>query len=320
MSSLSSSSPSTFSPIIRVRRLLEKMRSERDSPRPIRRRASSSTPVDDTLLPSSLSTLTPLGERSKMFNSNDGRLVWWTGDNQFERIPAEAVMTVFTYLDSTDLQLVRLVNHEWHNFADDSLIWKNLCFDDWNVDSMLKETWRATYFYLENLFSDGIWEGMSKWIEPAGFDNEQKTTARLHFLKKNKSGIKERSVHSTPKSSPSTIHRVDSAANAIDRLNLINFKESPYRIKGSGITVNCTAPSPFQIDGERFASDSTGCSFQWHKHFEKHTSVYTGTLDFSTGSVSGKISYNDGITLWKGIFFYAKSKKSPNVKNFQVMA
>jgi len=312
----------SFSPIIRVRRLLEKMRAERsDSPRSSRKSNIERSGSSSSSYPSSpkLDWQTPAQERSRMFNSKDGRLVWWHGQNQFERIPDESVMLIFSFLESNDLLQARLVNHQWSHFADDNLVWKNLCMSDWNIDEPLYDTWKETYNYLEELFSEGVWEGMSKWIEPAGFDNEQKTTAKLQFLKRAKRG---NHGHSNIKSTTSTIHRVDSTPNAIDRTEFANFKESNYRIQGTGVTINCAAPSPFQIEGERVESDPTGTTFKWHKHFEKHTSVYTGTLVYATGSVSGEISYHDGTTLWKGVFSYKKVQKSAYMKYFnnQVMA
>jgi len=231
----------SFSPIIRVRKLLEKMRAERsDSPRSSRKSSSSSIPSS----PAMSDWRTPAQERSRLYNSKDGRLVWWHGENQFDRLPNESIMLIFSFLESNDLFQARLVNHQWSHFADDNLIWKNLCIFDWHIDAPIRESWKDSYSYLDDLFSEGVWEGMSKWIEPAGFDNEQKTTAKLHFLKRSKQNTQL--THSI-KSTSTAIHRVDSTPNAIDRSEFANFKDSNYRIRGSGVTINCAAPLPFRL-------------------------------------------------------------------------
>jgi len=336
---------SSFSPIIRVRKLLDKMKAERGtdgqgrlgrSPRGVKRfppsRACSGELIGNTNSKPKMSPgkeeidttdwnantidMTPIVEQFSLFSNLK------TVDSPFHILPNEATMCIFSFLEVSDLFQARLVSKEWCHFADDNLIWKSLSFSDFGLDRLFGNTWKETYFYLEDLFSDGLWEGMSKWIEPEGFDNEQRTTARLHFLKRKKSGDKNIINHnintmnvSSPKSriqrtsSPQSIHRVDSSVNATESVNN-KYKNSTFRIIGSGITINCAAPSPFQIDGERLLSDESGASFQWHKQFEKHTSMYEGKLDFAKGTVSGTIDYDDGSTHWKGAFYYTKAKRN----------
>jgi len=253
----------------------------------------------------------------------------WVGESQFQYLPNEAILMIFSFLGSDELLSCRLVSKEWNHFANDKLIWKQLCFYDWNVTSIVGKSWKETYFRLEELFSDGTWEGMSKWIEPAGYDNEQKTTARLCFQKRRKSPV------DSSFSSPAPIRRVDSNSN-VDRGNMdssdvnsstsvaptnsntdsanqptyANFQDAVFKIVGGGVTVNCATPSAFKIEGERISNDSTGSTFQWNKQFERHTSVYNGRIDYQTGSVSGTIDYNDGSTHWKGQFYFSKLKRN----------
>jgi len=223
-------------------------------------------------------------------------------DSLFDILPSEAVLNIFSFLDAKDLSCARLISKIWCQFADDKSIWKSLCELDFNIHERLGETWRETYYRMEELFSEGIWEGMSKWMEPSGYDNEQNTTAKLHFLKRNQ---------------PSTV-RVElssSKDSGTSKSELPSYKDSPFKIIGSGVTINCSSPSPFRIEGERVASDSTGCNFQWNKHFERHTSVYSGKMDFATGTVTGTISYDDGSTHWKGVFFYTRVNKKQPIKH-----
>lgn len=305
----------SFSPIIRVRKLLDKMKME-SSPR-IRRFPSRTSSADVT--------------DSTTFKFSKMEINSWVGESQFQYLPNEAILMIFSFLESDELLACRLVSKEWNHFANDKLIWKNLCFYDWNVTSLVGKTWKETYFRLEELFSDGTWEGMSKWIEPAGYDNEQKTTARLCFQKRRRTPTESSSF-----SSPAPIRRVDSNSN-VDRGNMdssdanssttvaattnsnsdnsnqltfANFQDSPFKIVGGGVTVNCQTPSAFKIEGERVSNDPTGSTFQWNKQFERHTSVYNGRIDFQTGSVSGTIDYHDGNTHWKGQFYFSKLKRS----------
>lgn len=242
----------------------------------------------------------------------------YTGENQFNFLPIEATLYILSFLEPRDLVQLRQVNKEMLFFADDEMTWKNLCIFDWGINSPFAPTWKETYIRLEDLCADGIWEGMSKWIEPKGFDNEQKTTARLHFVKRSK-----HSQQQTPsvRSSPAVLHRVDSQTiNPPIKADKSVARSAPYRIIGSGVTVNCQQPSPFRIEGERTIADPTGCTFEWNKHFEKHTSVYSGKMDFATRTVEGKISYSDGTTHWQGVFYYTKARGNAKGSKNMVMA
>jgi len=258
--------------------------------------------------------MTPLVEQFKTFSEHFNLKL---GESAFSVLPNEAILIIFSFLEVNDVFQARLVCKQWCCFADDNLIWKSLCLNDFGLNTMYGSTWKETYLYLEELFADGLWEGMSKWVDPQGFDNEQKTTARLQFLKrkrKPKSRDIERVKSSKIPSSPVTIHRVDSNSNATEsRPNQPGYTNSLFKIVGSGVTVNNNSPSHFQIEGERDSSDLT--SFSWSKHFEKHTSVYKGKIDYGRRIVEGTIDYHDGTTHWKGIFYYQKALKQPTVKS-----
>lgn len=235
----------------------------------------------------------------------------YTGENQFNFLPFEATLLVLSFLEPQDLIQLRQVSKDMLFFADDEMIWKNLCMFDWGINAPFAPTWKETYIRLEDLCSDGIWEGMSKWIEPRGFDNEQKTTARLHFVKRSKGTQQQPTV----RSSPAVLHRVDSQTiNPPVKVDkpVVRSAPPPYRIIGSGVTVNCQQPSPFKIEGERTTADPTGCTFEWSKHFEKHTSKYSGKMDFASRTVEGTINYSDGNTHWKGVFYYTKARSAPS--------
>jgi len=225
-------------------------------------------------------------------------------ENFIHVLPNEAILYVFSYLEVRDVRNVRCVNTEWRDFTDDNVLWKELCHNDFDVYQKLEDSWKATYLRLEELLAEGTWEGMSKWVEPEGFDNEQQTTAKLQFYKRKPSNLRI--------ASPSMIRRVDSTANsstlriAKDDSATPKFQESDFRISGTGVTINCSAHSIFRIEGERVAYDSNGATFRWHKQFEKHTSVYLGKIDYAAGTMNGTIDYHDGTTHWKGIFAYTK--------------
>lgn len=321
---------STFSPIIRVRKFLDRMKAERDySPRGIKKFPSKSHSGDlesprqkpkfnygsgFTLMDSGnydSMDMTPLVHQFRTFSEHISLKL---GASAFSTLPNEAALIIFSFLEANDLFHARLVSKDWRFFADDNLIWKSLCLSDFGLDVMYAHTWKETYRYLEELFSEGLWEGMSKWTEPAGFDNEQKTTARLHFLKrKTRNQTPSRSGSKQWTASPVVLHRVDSSSNATETASttpsLPTYENSLFKINGSGVTINCASPSPFRIEGERCLSDATLQTFVWNKHFEKHTSVYKGAIDYATRTVSGTIDYHDGITHWKGVFFYTKAKK-----------
>lgn len=302
----------SFSPIIRVRKLLDKMKIE-GSPRLKRfpSRTSSCDLAERPRVDTSMD-LQPMKKDSKTEVKTFG-----PSDNiyHFGYLPPEATLQIFSYLESDDLRVTCMVSKEWNSFANDELIWKNLVVNDMNVSQLLETTWKKTYHRLEKLFSDGYWEGMSKWIEPSGYDNEQKTTCKLQFLKKN------RSAQSSPLRSPSLSKQVTRASSIGGTVNSELAKPArsiPYKIVGSGITINCSSPSPFKIEGERVASDSTGTTFEWNKQFEQHTSVYKGTLDLESNTVNGTINYDDGTTHWKGVFTYTKRKGGNTKSNYQV--
>lgn len=318
----------SFSPIIRVRKFLDKMKAERDSPRGIKRFPSRTLSDSDNVSAPQrprISTfggfslannedsmdMTPLVEQFRKFSEH---FDLQQGQNLFDVLPVETALYIFSFLEVRDLSRVRQVSKLWCSLADDESIWKFRCLTDFNVDTTYGNSWKETYFYIDDLFSEGLWEGMSKWVEPVGFDNEQKTTARLHFLKRRKSKL----ASELPKSSsPLSIRRVDSSVNATEK-KAHAYRDAEFAIVGSGVTINCSSPSPFQIEGERITT-SEGCKFKWNKHFEKHTSEYEGTFDLAKGTVYGTIKYHDGITEWKGVFYYTKVKRIPYAKYQQKM-
>jgi len=293
---------SSFSPVIRVRKLLEKIKSERSSPR-LKRFPSISRNTSEEARDSTSSSYPEIPSFK-----NRKAIKLYNGDNQFNTLPPEAALQIFSFLDSVDLCRIGQVSKDMFAYAEDELTWKNLTIFDWGIDVPFASTWKESYALLEDLCADGVWEGMSKWIEPVGFDNEQKTTARLHFIKRSKG----RQPITPTRSSPTPVHRVDSQSTTapVSRSTsaVASHRDAPHRIVGSGVTVNCTTPSPFKIEGQRTIMDATGRTFEWNKQFEKHTSVYSGQMDFPSRSVQGTIEYNDGSTHWKGIFNYTKSR------------
>jgi len=292
---------STFSPVIRVRKFMEKMKSERSSPR--LKRFPSRTLSEEVKASNRDLTAIPA------YKSNRKNTI--TGENYFLSLPVESLLYILSFLEAADVCRFQQTSIDMCYFACDEMIWKNLCVFDWGIDSPFNSTWKESYSCLEDLCADGVWEGMSKWIEPAGFDNEQKTTARLHFVKRSRCTQPAAPV----RSSLSSIKRVDSQSTnpPITRTDSATakdaYKNAPYKIIGSGVTVNCATPSPFKIEGERTITDPTGCTFAWNKHFEKHTSVYSGKMDYATRTVNGTIDYNDGSTNWKGVFYYTKQSR-----------
>jgi len=282
------------------------MKSERDSPRLKRFPSRSSSGDLDNKAKSD-----PLGEYpipfalSPRIKRSSYGVIESPSENHFNCLPPEAITEIFTFLPAEDLFYARLVSKEWAVYADDETIWKAHVENDFNVERPLAESWRETYYKLERLFADGIWEGMSKWVEPAGYDNEQKTTCKLHFMKKDQ--FKEVLLKSPSLSKRVT--RANSIGASVETSEPKMEESIPkFKIMGTGITINCATPSPFKIEGERIATDSTGMTFEWKKQFEQHTSVYSGKIDYETGSVDGTIVYHDGSTQWKGIFSYTRRK------------
>jgi len=272
------------------------------------------------------------------------------GEDQFIYLPIEATLLIFSFLEREELETIRLVSKLWNDLSDDEGLWKLLCIQDWNVYHLQDKTWKKTYHRLNEVLNDGVWEGMSKWLSPVGFDNEQRTTARLNFQKRtsrlrpslsNMNGGLSSPMSSPSVSSKSEIHRCASTTVASQLTSVNNgldatssatgatgattltssqpsltasgsssAKEAELRVHGSGVTINCAAPSPFKIEGERLESDSTGTTFRWNKLFERHTSVYEGKINFADGSVTGTINYHDGSTHWKGEFHYKKMNRN----------
>jgi len=344
---------SSFSPIIRVRKLLDKMKSERGdqrSPRLHNKRFHSRNTSDDINInsnsngafsspnirpkKSAKSTTSTLHSLELTNESLKEEIV--VGDDQFMYLPIEATLLIFSFLEREELESIRLVSKLWNELSDDEGLWKLLCIQDWNVHNLQDKTWKKTYRRLNEVLNDGVWEGMSKWLSPVGFDNEQRTTARLNFQKRTSRLSNMNGGLSSPMSSPavsskSEIHRcasttvpsqlttVNSGLDASSTLassqptiaasGSSSAKEAELRVHGSGVTINCAAPSPFKIEGERAENDTSGTSFRWNKLFERHTSVYEGKINFADGSVSGTISYHDGSTHWKGEFHYKKMNR-----------
>jgi len=287
---------SSFSPVIRVRKLLDKIKSERSSPR--LKRFPSRT-LSDNQGSSSSYDIPPFRKT----------MIQYTGENQFNILPPEATLYIFSFLDSRDLCRIGQVSKDMFVFSEDEGTWRQLATYDWGIEQPFASSWKETYALLEDLSADGIWEGMSKWIEPPGHSTEQKTTARLQFVKRS-----HRQLITPIRSSPTVVHRVDSQVVTTpivksDSSSSSSSRDAPYKIVGSGVTVNCESPSPFKIEGQKTGIiDSSGCTFQWNKQFEKHTSVYNGQMDYANRSVNGTIDYNDGTTHWKGVFEYTKVK------------
>jgi len=352
---------SSFSPIIRVRKLLDKMKSERGeqrSPRLQNKRFHSRNATSDDILNSNSAFSSPNVRPKKSAKSNSTLSLELVneslkeeivGEDQFMYLPIEATLLILSFLEREELETVRLVSKLWNELSNDESLWKLLCVQDWNVHHLQAKTWKKTYHRLSEVLSDGVWEGMSKWLSPVGFDNEQRTTARLNFQKRTcrlrptMNGGLSSPMSSPAMSSKSEIHRCASTTIPSQLTNVNNgldatsstgttltssqpsiaasgsssAKEAELRVHGSGITINCAAPSPFKIEGERVENDISGTTFRWNKLFEKHTSVYEGKINFADGSVSGTINYHDGSTHWKGEFHY---KKMNRIKKYQLNA
>lgn len=289
----------SFSPVVQVRKLLDKMKSDRHSPR--LKRFPSRTSSEEARDSSSSPYHIPAFKQKKTGKQEI------TGVNQFNYLPCEATLYIFSFLSARDLCHVGEVSKDMYALATDEMVWKSVTRFDFGITAPFADTWRETYAALDSLSADGMWEGMSKWVEPEGFDNEQKTTARLHFVKRSQH-VQSPLSPSNPRASPTAIHRVDSQTHSSPVKSTPDspHKNAPYRIIGSGVTVNCTQPSPFRIEGRLITHDADGCTFEWNKQFDKHTSVYSGRMDYRTRTVSGTIDYHDGGTHWKGIFSYTK--------------
>jgi len=348
----------SFSPIIRVRKLLDKMKSERasdsSSPRLHNKRFHRRDTSDGDLSGSQLNFSSPntrpkKSAKKKLMSSleliNESKQEI-TGEDHFMYLPIEATLLIFSFLEKEDLETIAFVSKMWNYLSNDENLWKQLCIQDWNIEVLHDKSWKRTYNRIQDVLSDGVWEGMSKWIDPVGFDNEQRTTARLCFQKRtsrlrpvtfsNINGGLTSPTSSPSVSSKAEIHRCASTTNPNQLTSTVNLspssssnlpltssssqdansddnsnekvKEAELRVHGSGVTVNCAAPSLFKIEGERLLNDDTGSSFQWNKLFERHTSVYNGRINFMEASVIGTIAYHDGTTHWKGEFQYKKNR------------
>jgi len=128
------------------------------------------------------------------------------------QLPEEIFVLLFSFLGVKDITSVRLVSKKWKELADSPQIWRQLCLTDFNVcsaepikytyESLHKKDWRKTYAGLMELCGEGLWKGMSKWVEPKGFDHEQETTVTLEFPRNSKKIIGQGSTinYNTPSS------------------------------------------------------------------------------------------------------------------------
>lgn len=306
----------SFSPVIQVRKLIGKIKSERSSPR--LKRFPSRTLSEEATDSSSSFQIPPYKQQKK----TGKHVQQLTGPNHFDFLPLEASLYILSFLDASSLGIIAQTSSEMNILANDEMIWKELTMYEFGILSALENmSWKESYSYLDNLFSAGQWEGFSKWLEPAGYENDQKTSAKLQFAKRS-----HPTSYSSPliRDSPKAIHRVDSQSltTAVPRISDAassprpgvkvpkNHRDAPYRILGDGITYNDGTACSFRIDGSRTIDQSnSGCSFEWNKQFEKHTSIYYGKMDYATRTVTGTICYQEGGTHWKGVFTYTKSLK-----------
>jgi len=110
--------------------------------------------------------------------------------SSFDNTPEDLVLHMLSFLDINSITTVRLVSKQLKKLADDGKIWRYLCLQSWVIFSEespkvtfhdLNKDWRRTFIRVEQLCRKGVWKGMSKWIEPKGFDHEQETTVNLEF-------------------------------------------------------------------------------------------------------------------------------------------
>jgi len=107
--------------------------------------------------------------------------------NPITIVPLEVVLLIFGHLTAAELSKMRLVSNYWKYLADDELLWKELCDSDFGLDVELRNcpTWREAYaFYHKVVGPETFWCGMSKWVEPPGFDFEQETKVFITFNKR----------------------------------------------------------------------------------------------------------------------------------------
>lgn len=372
----------SFSPVLRVRKFLDKMKTDRGDFSPLVGRLKRSPPSRTSSAEMDSSTNSPnvkLGRKgsqgqadfmevsfdgenyesqflSQVFQSQKTKSKSKNGkeeinqelENPFDYLPQEAILAIFSFLNPKTLLALRYLSRDFCSLADDDLTWKHLCIRELGVKVTLENcNWKTTYLVLESIFTEGEWRGFSKWVDPPTFDNEQRTSARLNFLKRTSSSstsatsspMVSRSNSSstfsppsrsnsastsdtpdlsrfpsiTPTSSSSSTSSTPSTP-AVSRKRGDNENDEEFKIDGTGITINCENPSPFGISGDRISMDGNGMKFKWNKNFDKHTSVYDGYMNFKNRTVEGTISYHDGHTHWKGIFQYTKCS-SPTIQN-----
>jgi len=96
------------------------------------------------------------------------------------------VLMIFGFLGPPELARLREVSHNWKALAEDDTLWKDLCHDEFGSDMPLKDFgsfFSAYICYQRILGRTTYWAGMSKWIEPAGFDFAQETKVHITFHK-----------------------------------------------------------------------------------------------------------------------------------------
>jgi len=117
-------------------------------------------------------------------------------DEGIHKLPSEIMVHLFGFLEVADINNLRLVCKYWKELSDSPQIWRSLCMEDFNVCSaepkrfnyktLYEKDWRKFYVEMTHLCGEGVWKGMSKWVEPKGFDHEQETTVTLEFPRKTK--------------------------------------------------------------------------------------------------------------------------------------
>jgi len=108
--------------------------------------------------------------------------------NPITIVPLEVVLLIFGHMSAAELAKMRLVSQYWKYLAEDDLLWKDLCESDFGPDAEIRDcsTWRDAYvFYHKVVGGETFWSGMSKWVEPSGFDFEQETKVFITFHKHN---------------------------------------------------------------------------------------------------------------------------------------
>jgi len=150
--------------------------------------------------------------QSAVEESDAMEVVEYGKEVNIHQLPDEILVLLFLFLEVKDITCVRLVSQKWKQLADSPKIWRELCLSDFNVfstepvkytyETLHRKDWRKTYVDLTDLCGEGLWKGMSKWVEPKGFDHEQETTVTLEFPRKSKKIIGQGSTinYNTPSS------------------------------------------------------------------------------------------------------------------------